>query len=64
MLTAIPVVDVAALLTPPPDFRFPVALVVVIVADDAIISIELPMVSSPKSECNDEGGDVDDAGGG
>ena len=54
------VVDVAALLTPAV-FLFPVE--VEIEDEEPIISIELPIASSPNSECSDDGGDVEDAGG-
>ena len=59
----LPVVDVAALLTPP-DFRFPVEVEVVIEVEEPIISSEVPMASSPNSECREDGGEVEDAGGG
>ena len=46
-------------------FRFPTDPDVVIEADEPIRSTELPIIaSSPNSECNDEGGDVEEAGGG
>lgn len=56
-------VDVAALLTPLV-FRFPVEPDVVIDVEDPIRSTEFPIASSPNSECSDEGGEVDEAGGG
>ena len=47
-------------------FLFPIVVEVEIEFDEPIIlSIEFPIpLSSPNSECNDEGGEVEEAGGG
>ena len=47
-------------------FRFPIVVEVDMEDDEPImLSIELPITpSSPNSECNDDCGDVDGAGGG